>query len=145
VAGFRSHEEIIAWQRANELKLLVYDLIESGPVTRDADLHDQLRRSARAAPRLIAEGFGRYLPRDFSRYLRSANGELKETYNSLRDGVDQKYFTAAQIEPMLRLSKRASKAATKLIEYLRTAEAPNEERRRRSTRRRRDADDSRTK
>jgi four helix bundle protein len=143
MAGFRSHEEIIAWQRANELKLLVYELIESGPVARDADLRDQLRRSAGAAPRLIAEGFGRYLPGDFSRYLRSANGELKETYNSLRDGLDRRYFTADQIEPMLRLSKRSSKAATKLIAYLRTAEAPHEERRR-PARRRRNSDASRT-
>lgn len=129
MATARSHEDLIVWQRANELKLAVYDLLKTGPVTRDNDLREQLRRSAAAAPRLIAEGFGRYLPGDFSRYLRAANGELKETYDALRDGVDREYFTSDQIEPLQRLSKRASKAATRLIAYLRTAKAPNEARR----------------
>jgi four helix bundle protein len=130
VAGARSHEDLIAWQRAYELKVGVYALIASGPVTRDADLRDQLRRSAAAAPRLIAEGFGRYLPGDFSRYLRAANAELKETYDALRDGVDRRHFSPDQIESLLRLSKRASKAASSLIAYLRTANAPNESPRR---------------
>jgi four helix bundle protein len=126
MAGFRSHEDIIAWQRAYELKLAVYELIKTGPISRDADLREQLRRSAASAPRLIAEGFGRYLPADFSRYLRNANGELKEIYDALRDAVDRGYLTANQIEPLQRLSKRASKAATNLIAYLRTADAPHE-------------------
>jgi four helix bundle protein len=130
VATARSHEDLIVWQRAHESKLAVYDLIKSGPITRDNDLCDQLRRSAAAAPRLIAEGFGRYLPGDFSRYLRAANGELKETYDALRDGVDREYFSDEQVEPLRRLSKRASKAATRLIAYLRTAQAPHEGKRR---------------
>ena len=123
MAGWRSHEEIIAWQCAYELKRRVYALIGSGPITRDFDLHDQLRRSAGSAPRLIAEGFGRYLPGDFANYLRQANAELKETSESLRDGVDRGYFTEDHVVPLQRLSRRASKAATRLIGYLRTAKA----------------------
>lgn len=129
MATAHSHEDLIVWQRAHELKLGVYVLIKRGPIVRDADLCGQLRRSASSAPRLVAEGFGRYLPRDFSRYLRAANGELKETYDALGDGVDRGYFTAKQIEPLRRLSKRASKAAAKLIAYLASATAPNEDKR----------------
>ena len=77
-----------------------------GPL-RKADLRDQLRRSASNAPRAIAEGFGRYLPDDFIRYLRYANGELKETFEGLQDGYDRRCFTRAQILPLQRLSKRA--------------------------------------
>lgn len=33
--GWRSHTEIIAWQLANELKLALYGLIRTGPVSRD--------------------------------------------------------------------------------------------------------------
>ena len=94
---------------------------------------DQLQGAVSSAPRLIAEGFGRYLPGDFSGYLRKANGELKETLECLRDGVDRGYFTHDQIVPLQRLCKRASKAATGLIAYLKTAKAPNEEPRRRRT------------
>ena len=128
--GVRSHEELICWQLAYELKVNVYALIETGSILRDHDLRDQLQRSAGAAPRLIAEGFGKYLPGHFKKYLQDANGELKETYESLRDGVDRKHFTQDQIVPLQRLCKRASKATTNFIAYLRTAAAPHEPRRR---------------
>lgn len=129
--GWRSHEEIIAWQLSYELKKRVYALIDSSPgAKRNQRFRDQLDGAASSAPRLIAEGFGRYLPGDFSRYLRDANAGLKETYECLRDGVDRGYFTQEEVVPLQRLCKRASKAATRLISYLKSADAPNEERRR---------------
>jgi four helix bundle protein len=82
MAGARSHKDLICWQRAYELKLQVYELLRTGTVTRDFEFRDQLRESASSAPRLMAEGFGRYYPAEFSRYLRLANGELKETIES---------------------------------------------------------------
>jgi len=119
--GARSHEELIVWRLSYELKLAVYELIKTTPIRGDRNLHDQLRNAASAAPRLVAEGFGRYLPGEFSRYLRNANGELKETFDALRDAVDRGYVKQDQIVPLQRLSKRASKAASGLITYLRTA------------------------
>jgi four helix bundle protein len=127
MATARSHEELITWQRAHELKMGVYALIQSGPVVDDEEFCEQIRRSARSAPRLIAEGFGRYVPGEFRKYLRWANGELKETMDALRDGVDSGYFTPAQILPLQRLARRSSKAATSLIAYLRTARSPDEQ------------------
>jgi four helix bundle protein len=121
VAGVHAHEELIVWQLAQELKLGVYDLIRSGPVTRDFDLCDQLRRSAAAAPRNIAEGYGRFLPGLIAQALRVANGELKETADALQDGCDRGYFTLEQVLPLVRLSRRASKAASRLIVYLERA------------------------
>jgi four helix bundle protein len=130
----QSHEELVVWQLSYQLKLGVYELIKASPIRTDRNLHDQLRNAARAAPRLIAEGFGRYLPGEFARYLRTANGELKETFDALRDAVDCGYVKQGQIVPLQRLSKRASKAASRLIEYLRSAALPNEPTARRSRR-----------
>jgi four helix bundle protein len=126
MAGARSHEELVVWQLAHELKMQVYALIEARPVTRDPDLCGQLRRSGSSAPRNIAEGFGRYLPGHFIHYLRIANGELKETYDALQDGCDRRHFTRDQVLPLLRLSKRCSKAIGGLIAYLQKSNAPNE-------------------
>jgi four helix bundle protein len=114
------------WQLAYELKLGVYALIRTRPLAGDRRLVDQLRSAASSAPHLIAEGYGRYFPREFSRYLRNANGELKETFDALRDAVDRGYLVPDQIIPLQRLSRRASKAATELIKYLRTAKPPHE-------------------
>lgn len=80
------------WRLANELKLGVYGLIGSGPASRDLEFRSQIRNAAASAPRNIAEGFGRYYPREFSQYLRVANGSLMETSNHVRDGVDRGYF-----------------------------------------------------
>jgi four helix bundle protein len=124
--GARSHEELIVWQLSYELKIAVYELIKTTPIRTDRNLHDQLRNAAGAAPRLLAEGFGRYLPGDFAKYLRTANGELKEIFDALRDAVDRGYVQQDRIVPLQRLSKRASKAASGLIKYLRTATPPNE-------------------
>jgi len=80
--------------------------------------------STRRAPRHIAEGFGRYLPREFSQYLRIANGSLMETTNHLQDGRDRGYFTDAEIEPLLVLGRRASAAVARLLKYLQNAPNP---------------------
>jgi hypothetical protein len=61
------------------------------------------------------------------RSFEAGNGELKETFNTLRDGIDCGYFTHDQVLPLQRLSKRASKACTSLIAYLQTAEASRSE------------------
>jgi four helix bundle protein len=118
--GARSFDELDSWQLSNELKLGVYQLIRKPVVQRDLDFRDQMQDSARSAPRNIAEGFGRYLPREFSQYLRVANGLLMDTSNHLRDGYDRGYFTKAEIEPLLILARRASAAVTRLLRYLRT-------------------------
>src|SRR5262249_38307039 len=115
MAAARSHKELICWQRAYELKLEVYELLRRGTVTQDCDFRDQLKESASSAPRLIAEGFGRYYPAEFSKYLRLANGELNETVESLDDGVDRRHFTKDQVIPLQRLAKRSSRAASRLI------------------------------
>src|SRR5215510_16033413 len=125
MAGARSHKDLICWKRAYELKLLVYELIRRGSVARDVIFRNQLREAASAAPRLMAEGFGRYYPAEFARYLRLANGELAETVESLGDGVDRGHFTNEQIVPIQRLAKRSSKAACRLAAYLDKADPPS--------------------
>ena len=126
MAGVKSHEELVTWQLCRQLKLEVNELVRTGPITRDRDLCDQLERAARNAPRAVAEGFGRYLPADFIRYLRYANGEVKEVLDALQDAVDRRYVSPEQILPLQRLAKRATRAIGGFIAYLRTSTPPNE-------------------
>ena len=98
-------------------------MIRADNVQRDFEFRDQIRNAA--APRNIAEGFGRYLPREFAQYLRVANGSLMETSNHLQDGVDRGYFRPQHVAELLTLARRASAATTRLIRYLQTANPPN--------------------
>jgi four helix bundle protein len=125
IMGVRSFTELDAWKLANELKLGVYDLIQSDQVKRDLEFRNQIRNAAASAPRNIAEGFGRYQPREFSQYLRIANGSLMETSNHLMDGKDRSYFKSEDVDRLQVLARRASAAVTALIRYLKNAKAPN--------------------
>ena len=116
--GARTFTELHAWQLANELKLGVYKLIEAPDVRRDFEFRNQIRNAAASAPRNIAEGFGRFGPREFSQYLRVANGSLMETSNHLRDGHDRGYFREEDVRRLETLARRASAAVTALIRYL---------------------------
>ena len=124
MAGVRSFMDLDAWKLANALKLGVYELLQRACVQRDREFHSQIRNAAASAPRNIAEGFGRFQPRDFSQYLRIANGSLQETSNHLRDGVDRGYFRPEEIVPLETLVRRASAATTALLRYLRHAREP---------------------
>ena len=117
--------ELDARKLSNQLKLGVYELIRIGAARRDFEFRDQIRNAAASAPRNIAEGFGRYVPREFAQYLRVANGSLMETSNHLQDGVDRTYFRPEQIGELQLLARRASAATTRLIKYLQHASPPN--------------------
>src|SRR5687767_14684933 len=110
MAGARKFEELICWQLADELKARIYIIISTGPVSKDFDYCRGIRKSARSAPALIAEGFGRWSRREFVRYLRLATGELGETRNHLRDGLQANYVPVETYRQLWHLSFRAIRA-----------------------------------
>ena len=126
----RSHTDLWVWQLSHELEVAVDALLESGPITtkRHAQFRNKLRQSAANAPQAVAEGFAKYLPRDFVPHLKQANLELTQTSDALRDGCDRRCFTEEQVMPLQRLTNRASNAITALIRYLKMADAPPERR-----------------
>ena len=125
VAGVSRYEDLIAWHLAHELQREVFALTATGPASRDFRFRDQIRDSSSSVTRNIAEGFGRYRPGEFARFLDIARGSLTETHNSLRDGHDRGYFTAVDTDRMQLLAGRAAKAVTGLIRYLRTCARKN--------------------
>jgi four helix bundle protein len=74
----RRFEDLIAWQLARQLQNEVFAILDTGLPSRDVMYCDQIRESARSATRNTAEGFGRYYPREFARFLRIAAGSLHE-------------------------------------------------------------------
>jgi four helix bundle protein len=122
--GVRRFEDLVAWQLADQLQTEVFAFTSKPPASRDFKYCDQIRESSRSAKRNTAEGFGRYYPKEFARFLRIAAGSLHETKNHLKDGFDQHYLSNDHHERLERLCLRAMKANVRLIAYLRTAKAP---------------------
>jgi four helix bundle protein len=129
----RNIGELIAWQLANEHADLIFDLIQNGPCVRDATFCEQIRDSSGAIAPLIAEGFARFTPPEFAKYLRWAKAEITETQSHLRKAQGRRYFTEDQLTPVWRISKRLMKATTRLLEA-KLAQIEEEHRSKRSRR-----------
>jgi four helix bundle protein len=129
----RNIGELIAWQLANEQSDLIFDLIQNGPCVRDVKFCEQIRDSSGAVAPLIAEGFARFTPREFAKYLRWAKAEITETQTHLRKAQSRKYFTEDQLTPVWRISKRLMRATTRLLKA-KLAQIEEERRNNRSSR-----------
>lgn len=121
--GFRSIEEIDAWQRARAFKIAVYALVEAGGLSRDFKLRDQLREAAAAAPSQISEGFGRFDPVDFARFVKMARGSIHECRNHLIDAVDRHHITEETRGKHDALAEEVLKEIGGLLDYLQSPEA----------------------
>jgi len=116
--GVRRFEDLAAWQLAFELQREVFALTAYGPAWHDVKFRDQIRDASASAPRNIAEGFGRYRPREFARFIEIARGSLQETKNHLHDGLYRTYFSAPEHARLIRLTDRALGASSALLRYL---------------------------
>jgi four helix bundle protein len=120
----RSHTDLVAWQLANQLRILIYKMTSSGPAARDFKFRDQLRDASSSVCRLLAEGFYRYLHPDFAHYVSMARGELGETQDGLQQGAQLNYWTTSDGHDAERLSRRTMSALAKLHSHLRTTPTP---------------------
>lgn len=74
------YRDLVFWQRAHEVTVLVILLCRKLPKERIADiLSSQLIRSCASVGANIAEGFGRYKTREYDRFLQIALGSANET------------------------------------------------------------------
>ena len=115
MATAKQFEELVAWQLCSELDALVCSMTESGKCLDDPEFCDQIRRASQNAAPLIAEGFIRFTPHEFVRYLRMARGELAEVQSRLHHARTRKFFTDDQWDAMSTLARRAMGATTNLL------------------------------
>ena len=130
MAGWRDFREIVAWQRARELKLLADAILAKPEVVRRFKFRDQLDDSARSAPRNIAEGFGRFKHKQFAQFVRIASASEAEVLNHFIDAYDQRLLSKDEFIHAEHVARRALKAANGLILHLESTPDPPTPRRR---------------
>ncbi len=81
-------------------------------------LRAQLRRAANSACANTSEGFGKFYPLEFARYLQIAKGSLKEIVEHLDDVVGFELASADEATEIRRLALRGQKAMVGMILYL---------------------------
>lgn len=73
-----SYRDLLAWQRAFSLGLLIYRATDSFPNRERYGLTSQMRRSAISIASNIAEGYSRGSRIDYLRFLKISRGSLCE-------------------------------------------------------------------
>ena len=127
VAGLHDFREFAAWQRAEELRVHVQEFLLRPGLRARFRRADQLDDAAAAAPRNIAEGFGRFKPRQFAQFVRIAKGSETEVLNILAEARQSGFLSATDFEMYEVSARRAIGTATGLIRYLEKAEEPTSE------------------
>ncbi len=74
----RDFRKLLAWQKADDLTVMIYHATEHFPSEEKFGLTSQLRRAAVSVAANIAEGSGRHSLKDFRRFLYLARGSLSE-------------------------------------------------------------------
>lgn len=118
MAGVKRFEDLRIWQWGVDLRDEIVRCTESGRALKDLRFREQVRDSARSVPRNLAEGFDKFQPREFERFMRIARGSLGETKNHILDGLKHGYFTQDDADRMLSLVHRCYSGTTHLMRYL---------------------------
>ncbi len=121
--GVSSFEDLRAWQSARAFKLAVSRLCDIGRLAKDFTLRDQIRESAASAVGHVAEGFGRFNPADFARFLGMAKASPIEAQDHLHDAVDRGHVSEECRIAHHRLAQVALRDVLSLLEYLQSPKA----------------------
>ena len=110
-------EDIIAWQKAQDFTVEIYDLFASH---KDYGFRDQICRSAISISNNIAEGFDRSSDADFSRFLYIALGSCSEVKSMLYLAERLNYLPTEKKTYFLEQANIISKIIRGLIRSLAT-------------------------
>jgi four helix bundle protein len=115
----RSYRDLLVWQKAIELAVLIYRLSEGFPRAEVYGLTSQIRRASVSVPSNIAEGYGRGSRKEYLQFLYVAQGSLKELETQTILSQRLNYATAAQADRILSESEVIGKMLGSLIRSLR--------------------------
>jgi four helix bundle protein len=102
-----------------ELSLEVWKFTDQLRVSRHFKYCDQIRDSSDSAHRNVAEGFGRYNPGEFARFLDVSRGSAEETRALLKTACGKRFISEEQFDALDRLAVRGLQALARFQRYLR--------------------------
>jgi len=119
MAGFKSFEEIDAWQKARDLTNEIYTVTRCGSFSKDYGLRDQIQRASVSIMSNIAEGFERKGVNEFVHFLSIAKGSAGEVRCQLYIARDQGYIDKGTSDKLIAMVTQTSRMIAGLMRYLR--------------------------
>jgi len=92
----KSHRDLVVWQKAMDLVVIVYQATKQFPKDETYGLTSQVRRAASSVPANIAEGQGRRGAGEYLQFLGNARGSLLELDTHLELALRLGYLTPQQ-------------------------------------------------
>ena len=104
----KPHKNLIAWQKAMNLVVAIYEITKSFPKEETYGLVSQLRRAAVSVPSNIAEGAADRSDEQFKNYLSIAIGSLNEINTQLEVAFRVGYLSEIQHNEIQKLVDECS-------------------------------------
>jgi len=117
MASVERFEDLVAWQKARQLRREIYRMTREDKLRREIDYKSQVKRAAVSAMSNIAEGFERGSRAEFFHTLSISKGSCAEVRSLLYVALDAGYIDATTFE---RLNSQAIEV-NRLIGGLRAA------------------------
>jgi four helix bundle protein len=111
----RRYQDLDTWKLTEAFKDEVHRIVLGSPEARsDLRYRGQILDAANRPSSDVAEGFMRFSPGDFARFLDYAVGSVAETERRLHDGVKVQYFPEPRCREAFQLARRCTAAIIKL-------------------------------
>lgn len=95
--GHKDFTEMPVWQLVFKLLVKIYEVTKDFPSEEKFGMVSDMRRAANSLTHNIAEGFGRYEPRDKTRFYKISRGSAFELFSQLLASFELKYITAKEL------------------------------------------------
>ena len=107
-------EELEVWKRSKQLAVSIYKILSN---CSDRGYKDQVTRASISVPSNIAEGYERFLKKEFINYLRIAKGSCAEVRTQLIIGQEIGYLDINTSNKLIQETREISKMLYGLIKY----------------------------
>lgn len=113
---FTRFEDILAWQKAKVLAIIIYQLLRE---SKDFSYRDQIQRAIVSVMNNIAEGYERKSNKEFERFLYIAKGSVGEVRSMISLGIELMYFQKDEFDELDNSAIEISKMLSGLIKSIR--------------------------
>ena len=102
-------KNLIVWQKSIELATEIYKLTDAFPTKEKFGLVTQMNRCAVSISSNIAEGAGRNSNKEYCYFLSISQGSSFELETQLLIGLNLKYYTQKELNPVMTLLHEVQK------------------------------------
>lgn len=118
MAKIERFEDLNCWKDARILVREIYFVCEEGKLAKDFDTRSQLKRAALSVMNNIAEGFGRFNPKEFIQFLNIAQASALEVKSMLYVLLDIGCLNEEKFNELQKQTDDARNQILGLIRYL---------------------------